>query len=611
MACEIDQIKRHIEEGKNFLLSGGAGSGKTHSLMETLDFLFSRNNRARVASITFTNVAVNEIRNRAPYKQLWASTIHEFLWASINAYQKELKKSLVELIEKEKHEAGTGIKYKGDLAITEEYLSDKNLEYKDWLKIEDGTVSHDEVLKLANHMFEKHPLLCKILKDKYNFILIDEYQDTEKQVIEIFLKYLQNEKNGKCLIGLFGDSMQSIYDRRVGDIKEYVTEGLVNEVIKPDNWRCSNAVITLINKIRDDGIIQEASGDNIEGAIAFLYSNSEEINIEDVKKHPAFTEWAPSDTAKELYLTHRLISKKAGFETLFEIYDKDRIIEHIQKIKDELKKYPEKEDSIAGKTFGEVLDLKIAKEGKPYAEFIIKNRDLFEATKGILFEDLRKIYLNKDQLVEGGSEKKEGRGDKKDDLIKHLSRIQKCIYLYDNNLVHDFLRLTEFKIRSASDKRKLKEIMEEIRKPKEKTIEDIINYADAMGIVRKDDNLKDFIREKKYVFDRVRQVKFSEFICLFNYEEGFSPYSTQHGIKGAEFDNVFVVLDNGEWKEYNFEYLFTNRTDKESIIKRTRRIFYACCSRTKKNLIVYYHKPSSSVVEMAKLWFGEKNVIQI
>ena len=88
-------------------------------------------------------------------------------------------------------------------------------------------------------------------------------------------------------------------------------------------------------------------------------------------------------------------------------------------------------------------------------------------------------------------------------------------------------------------------------------------------------------------------------------------FSTQHNIKGAEFDNVLLVLDNGNWSQYIFEYLFENRTDKESVLERTRKIFYVCCTRAKKNLIVLYHKPSDTSIEFAKTLFGAKNVIDI
>ena len=89
------------------------------------------------------------------------------------------------------------------------------------------------------------------------------------------------------------------------------------------------------------------------------------------------------------------------------------------------------------------------------------------------------------------------------------------------------------------------------------------------------------------------------------------PYSTQHGIKGAEFDNVFVILDNGRWNQYNFKYLFEETKEKESVIERTQKMFYVCCSRAKKNLVVFYHKPSNAVLEKAKEWFGSENIHEV
>jgi DNA helicase-2/ATP-dependent DNA helicase PcrA len=49
---------------------------------------------------------------------------------------------------------------------------------------------------------------------------------------------------------------------------------------------------------------------------------------------------------------------------------------------------------------------------------------------------------------------------------------------------------------------------------------------------------------------------------------------SKHGIKGAEFDNVFVILDNGRWNQYNFKYLFEGTTEKKSVIERTQKMFY-------------------------------------
>ncbi|MGR5879173.1 UvrD-helicase domain-containing protein [Bacillus pacificus] len=63
---------------------------------------------------------------------------------------------------------------------------ENGIQYKEYNQIKNGIISHDEVLELANYMFKTHPLLCDLLKDKYQFIFIDEYQDTSSLVIEIF-----------------------------------------------------------------------------------------------------------------------------------------------------------------------------------------------------------------------------------------------------------------------------------------------------------------------------------------------------------------------------------------------------------------------------------------
>jgi len=74
---------------------------------------------------------------------------------------------------------------------------------------------------------------------------------------------------------------------------------------------------------------------------------------------------------------------------------------------------------------------------------------------------------------------------------------------------------------------------------------------------------------------------------------------------------VLLVLDNGGWNNYNFEYLFNNRTDKASELKRTQQIFYVCCTRAKQSLVVFYDQPSTSTLRQAREWFGDNSVIAI
>ena len=604
----IDEIEEQIGAGNNFLVSGGAGSGKTYSLMEVIDLIYSLNPLSTIACITFTNIAADEIKHRAKHKNLEVSTIHDFLWNSIKNYQNDLKKSLVALIKQEIAEEKSGIKYSGKENITLEYFQNKEINYKDYREIDDGILWHDDILKISSYMFNTYPLLCDILKDKYEYILIDEYQDTEKQVIDIFLKHLPKSSNKKNIVGFFGDTMQSIYGGRVGSLQEYIDNKLVTEIIKDDNWRCSEKVIELINRIRTDGIRQERKRRNDEadkdlsGSIKFIYSNADEIDFASIKRHEIFNHWNFYDVAetKELYLTHSLIADKAGFGEIFRIYNNDEIIKHVKKIKTKLKK-DDHLSEIEGKTFEYVLNMKVVNEANNYKSFIDDNKVLFENTKPVLFEDLLKVYLNTDQLI----------GDNRDKLIAHLKKIQERIYLYETNQVNEFIKKTDYKILTVDDKVKLKNAIDSIVNKKNETIENIVNFADEKGITKKDDNFTNFVEENQYVYKRVKDLPFTEIINLYKFEEDLTPYSTQHGIKGAEFDNVFVILDNGRWNQYNFKYLFEETGGKESVIERTQKMFYVCCSRAKKNLVVFYPKPSDAVLAKAKNWFGNENVQEV
>lgn len=609
MALEIiDKIKEQIEAGNNFLISGGAGSGKTYSLMEVIDLIYSLNPLSTIACITFTNIAADEIKHRAKHKNLEVSTIHDFLWNSIKNYQNDLKKSLVALIKQEKEEKKSGIKYSGEEDITLEYFQDKEINYKDYRKIDAGILWHDDILKISNYMFNTYPLLCDILKDKYEYILIDEYQDTEKQVIDVFLEYLPKSSYKKNVAGFFGDTMQSIYGDRVGNLQEYIDKDLVTEIIKDDNWRCSETVIELLNKIRADGITQkrkrrdDEADKDLSGSVKFIYSNTDEIDFTSIKEHEIFKQLDFDNVAetKELYLTHSLIADKAGFGKIFSIYNNDEIIKQVKKIKTKLKK-DNRLSEIEGKTLEEVLNMQIVNEAKNYKNFIEDNKVLFEKNKPVLYEDLLKVYLNTDQLI----------GDNRDKLITHLKKIQEKIYLYETNQVNEFIKKTDYKILTVDDKVKLKSAIDCIVNKKTETIDNVVNFADEKGIVKKDDNFTNFVKENQYAYQRVKRLPFVEIINLYKFEEDLTPYSTQHGIKGAEFDNVFVILDNGRWNQYNFKYLFEETGEKESVIERTQKMFYVCCSRAKKNLIVFYHKPSDAVLDKAKDWFGSENVQEV
>ena len=229
------------------------------------------------------------------------------------------------------------------------------------------------------------------------------------------------------------------------------------------------------------------------------------------------------------------------------------------------------------------------------------------------FKKIRKMYFSKDSLIDDKKlslEEIKAKGRKRDALINQLFKIQNLIVLYENKKYNDFIKKADFLIYCIDDKKKINEKIKKLKEMQNDTIEKFIDLADELGICKKDDRFNEFIDANEYLYERVKRLQYLEFQNLFNYIEGYTPFSTQHKVKGAEFDNVLVILDNGKWNQYNFENLFTC-AGSESVLKRTQKIFYVCCTRAKEKLYVYYCEPSNAVIDKAKEWFGEENVKNI
>lgn len=224
---------------------------------------------------------------------------------------------------------------------------------------------------------------------------------------------------------------------------------------------------------------------------------------------------------------------------------------------------------------------------------------------------MKRIYFDKDNLISDKKEIDEQRSSqsKRDKLIRHLFKIQAIIELYETKHYNEFIRKTSFRIKNLSDKKVIKEKIDTIVGMKKSKISEVISYAHESGLCLMDDSIENFIKENEYLYARVSDVNYEEFINLYTYLEGYSPFSTQHKIKGEEFKNVLVILDNGKWNDYNFEYLFNPSHPKcnKSVLIRTQKLFYVCCTRAMENLVVYCKEPTDAMIETAEKWFGKNN----
>lgn len=601
----FEQIQKLIEEGKSFVLEAGAGSGKTYTLIQTLNYLIQNKgeeltkSNQKIVCITYTNVAKNEIIDRIEHNELViVSTIHEFLWGSLKQFQKQLKIELCKLnqinFEKDKAKGKEDSRYIENLEERIE-LVDK-VEYNDtsFNDFENGIIQHDDVIEIAKMMYENYPLLTDIVSTKYPYIFVDEYQDTAEETIFCLIDCLLKRKNEKCVIGFYGDSHQKIYDYGIGDLEKYYTSkgGKIELVKKEENYRSSQSVVGLLNNFRSN-IQQKPQKDNI-GNVKFVYwknhpekpkSKIREFNAEiavvknqfydSVIKRLSESGWIfdGSANAKILVLANSRVAQRAGFGSLYSIFStrfgqstKERLLDRTHHLITFFVGSIDKKTSQERKTGLEhLIGFWIDGNQNEVIRFIRKNGSFLNEE----FKHSHKRQVAK--LLETLST------NRKDWKIRDVYE-----FASQNGLVSN-RKILEFIERLSIDPEKLND------KEKERQIRD------------------------RTLFDSLMDLSYSELLTFWKHVQNNTVFSTKHGTKGDEFENVLTVIDDTEWiQEYNFKNFFNDTEEKPERKLRTRNLFYVECSRAIDNLIVLFlSELDTMAIINVKTWFGNDNVIDI
>lgn len=614
---EVLEALDHVRARSDFLMAGGAGSGKTHSMESFIREVYAENPQSSIVCITYTNVAVNEIRNRLAIPGLQVFTIHEFLWELIRRFQKNIRQALTNLVN------NSVIRTSLDLPVGTDFW-EHPIRYKEWLSLEECHVSHAEVLLIARSLFEDCPLLAKILGDLYDYLLVDEYQDTPVDVLEILLEVLPEPAHRSLRVGFFGDIEQAIYEG--GKSRDVVKRALDNQriklITKRHNRRNPAAVMRLIGNLRTDGLIQvqavdvDAPNYGKEGTARFIYTNDKPLDISALRGLPYCSSWdfTSSEHTKLLYLGKSAIARENSFPRLMEIYSKDRAVEYAKTIDKALGKIGVSVDR--DMTFGEVIgaNTDIAAPTRSQQRAFDDDPDLLSRAYGYTFRDLVTTSVNSDRLL--GTKKvseldDRDRGEKRDPLINHLMAIQFIRAQYSQGSFNSIIRSMSVRVTSIEDRVRLAQNLDWLSTAGGKPVGEVVDYADSSGLVIRRDAVQDFQKRHPYRCARVFEVPFDEVAALYSYVEDFSPFSTQHGVKGSEWDNVFVSLDNGGWNMYNYDKLLGAPDSDGSVESRSRMMLYVTCSRAKENLIVYAHAPSPGALRQAREWFGDENVLPV
>lgn len=625
----VEKVFEVIKQDQNFILEGGAGSGKTYSLISIIEKISIEEPKKSIVCITYTNNAVAEIKSRIINDNLRVSTIHEFIWHVIGNFQKELKECLVELINDDEQKLFVApIEISGGGIISLDYFDNVRVDYAEWysMNITENRVqiSHDHLLIVAEKMFSKFKKLCDILADIANYIFVDEYQDTSPLIVKILLEHLQKSTK-KNVVGFFGDSMQAIYDSGVGDLDSYN----LAKIQKAQNRRNPKKVIDLANKVRNDGLVQTPSNEDtapnmedgsiIAGTVKFVYGN--DINqLEVLRKSKLYKdlEFDISKKTKELRLTHKLNAEMAGFSKLFELYHSDLFVKLITNMK---KKINTNELVDKGKSFEELVEEAkiVVGRGGPLIIDVIKSTPellaFYDEIKTYSFEEvIIKSKVNKDSLLAykfNGLNSRYEAGTDRDRILKRLDLIHELLELYKTGKHNEFLRITKFEITSSKDKISLSKVMTEISAD-DITIGKVIELAEGSGLISKDDLFTNFIENRGYyLWLRLKNFPFQEYVNSIAYLREYVSVITQHKVKGSEYENVLVLLDNGRWNQYNFYALFGKGSTSEKVQNRTRKLFYVTITRAMKNLIIYMPSNDKQIIDKVQDYFEVSDIVDV
>lgn len=536
-----EQVIDCLERNESFVVDAGAGSGKTHTLVEALAYLLRKRSDyylsqgQQIVCITYTNVAVDEIKSRINSDPLVrVSTIHDFLWSVICDHQKELRECIMEANRNNKESK----------RIADLDLAGVPIEYwqygRKWQK---GKIHHDDVISFASRMFSSYSKLSRLVADRYPVIFVDEYQDTQKPVVDFLIDDLVNGNERCVTLGFFGDHMQKIYGAGVGKLERPE----LKSIQKLENYRCSTEVIHVLNNLRPE-LQQVAAGKNTSrGSARFFYSPDGNVSVSSFRERLQSEGWEPG--TKVLMLTRKSIAESLKWENLRKVYcDKDRFA------LDGLLRG----DDAFSEMFQTIEDVVAAFDRHQYGELyrLLLNRYHKNDER---FSDPREHKLYYSQVIERLKE-----------LCQSATIGLVLDHIWDNQLMPKASRITSLDEQSQSD-----------------------------------DKVRTFL-------NRLRNIPYAEVSALYRYLNDETPFSTKHGTKGEEYDDVIVVINDLSWKQcYNFASVLENDTDKKQY-ERSLNLFYVCCSRAKRNLAVFMEsKVSDETIAGARRIFGDQNVVKL
>jgi len=429
-------------------------------------------------------------------------------------------------------------------------------------------IDFDDMLVLCYELFQKRPDILQMWQKKFQYILIDEFQDINQVQYDVIRMLALPENN----LFIVGDDDQSIYRFRgarpeimLGFSKDYPN---AKSIILDVNYRSTKAVVSAArrviernkNRYQKEIITVNEQGDNVHiQEVRHPVEESHYVREQIAKAVAAGTE--PSQIAV-LYRTNT--EPRALVETFMEYHIPFQMKEHL----------PNLYEHFIGRDFQSYM--RMALGGRDRGDFLmIMNRpnryigrDSVDRGE-ISFENLRKYYMEKDWMVD--------RIDQLEVDLKVISRMTPYAAIqYIRKSVGYDLFLNEYAI-----KRKMK-------------------LEDLQGLIREmEERAKEFKTIEEW-FDHIEKYTEELRMQAVTRTENRNAVSlmTFHAAKGLEYDTVFIIGANEDVTPYK-------KAELPEEMEEERRMFYVAMTRAKKHLMISYVREKNGKAMEQSRFLGE------
>lgn len=276
---------------EHFKLIAGPGAGKTRFLINHITHILKESKKlnisCKILCITHTNIAVDTIKERLrnTINEVEVSTIHSFLYENVvgpylwtlnddfdqdllnMSYVGEIIPSFSLIPGNKKYYMSHEDYHKfkkifwnfenQKMILQSKYnFSETEMEQFKHNCWEKGKLSHDDVLYFAYKILKKYSKIAEVLRAKFPYVFIDEFQDISNLQFEILKLIFQQ----KVIIGFIGDYAQSIYSFQGANMELFLKShsNMTVYTIK-NNFRSTEEIVYVLNKVRNDRLIKQKS----------------------------------------------------------------------------------------------------------------------------------------------------------------------------------------------------------------------------------------------------------------------------------------------------------------------------------------------------------------